>query len=68
MLTVPDCTGEDVLYCMSALGDGVASLEARGLTEPIRMGQHVFSSVGDVGAFVLKYVGERANFGVLWVW
>lgn len=33
--------------------------------EPLRMGQHVFSSVGNVRAFIIKYMGEKANFGVL---
>lgn len=43
----------------------MAALEARGLTEPIQVGQHTFSLVGDVQTFVQRYVGDRANFGVL---
>lgn len=65
MRTATDCTGDELMQRISTLGEQVASLEARGLTEPIRMGQHFFLSVGDVQAFVIMYVGERANFGVL---
>lgn len=65
MMSVPDRSGEDLAQRVTALTERVASLEARGLTEPIRMGNHMFSSVGDVRAFVLQYVGEQANFGVL---